>query len=661
MLIKGLKTGQPKQFVLDLVTQAQREQTFARDYKKNRVASWKSIDRELSTYEFFRKFNDKDTYYTRYGVKNTETRSQVPLFELQSFAHTLLSKIDAPLTFKYLKGENADETRAKLLNALKDKDQNLGRWNYKDLLGKQDAIRYGRAIYYYNSSTPEGYRSQLKKISSFDFYIDPDVGGVCGEETEIGYQTEGLEKARYMGWKNVKLTRYQLKEGAKNGTYYKSTVKEILDGKPVTVQYEDDKEEIKKETLDDKNIFRFWAWFTHDEDDVRYYLLFDNNGRCIRADEWKTIKKSGKYPIWTWAALPEADEFWSASYCEYALGVILGKEKSINQMLDNAEQINRPQKAINIDYIRNPAQVRYKRDGIVEVEGNVDVNRAIQTLQTPSIDTPLTVYDKLNVIIQDTSGVTAAVRGTSEEEKVGIYQGNLAQAGDRFGLLNKSYAEGYYRLAILYKEGVMQDLNKKVAVKILGVDGMDIERVTKRELRPSGEDYDILVESSMAEAQSNTIDAKNRITFLSQWRGVPIQSPQDKLIFEESAKIAGFDEAWIKSFIEAKDWGESRMVSNADEVYQLLLDGKRIPQYKGINTTFVQRLNDDYTKTGHELNPEQEARILAYIEFALNEARKTAAQTIVEQSIPQATIPQENGTIPVRNPEGGTAPEVPIL
>ena len=99
----------------------------------------------------------------------------------------------------------------------------------------------------------------------------------------------------------------------------------------------------------------------------------------------------------------------------------MAQEQSINQSLDNSEQINRPQTAVNVDYVRNLAQVRYRKDGYIEIEGNVDVNRVLQTRQTPPIQGPFMVYDKLEQIAEAESGVTSDMKGTSDEETLGIY------------------------------------------------------------------------------------------------------------------------------------------------------------------------------------------------------------------------------------------------
>lgn len=614
-----------------LAEQALKEIDYSYRYKKARMSSWNMNEDMMNPDKVVASV--VSPYGGTLGNQNTDTRTQVPLFKMHGFVQTILSKIDSPLTFKYVKGETADLKKAKLMNGIKEKDANKGRWNFKDLMGKRDAAIYGRTIYLYMTSSVKGmYRSSLGLIDPKDFLIDPDVGGICTEEAE-DYGT-GIERAAYLGWWNTKITRAQLNQGVKDGIYYKKVVEDLLDGGSNTAgktKQDLDKDNRKlngapRERFKNDNQFIFYTWITTDEEDVRYYLVLTPSGDCIRCEPWKDIRKSGKYPIWTWAAFPDPREFWTPSYCDFARGLFMAQEKSINQSLDNSEQINRPQTAVNVDYVRNLAQVRYRKDGYIEIEGNVDVAKVLQTRQTPPIEGPFKVYDKLESILETESGVTAGVKGTSEEDTLGIYEGNLQQAGDRFGLLNKSYAEGYYRFAVLHKEGVMQDLKKKMAVQILGPMGLEIEMVSYRDLKPYQEDYDILVESSIAEAQSNLADKKNKLTFLSAYKGD--QTINQKVLFETQASIAGVDDDTIKRLLDTSDYNAIEIVAQAEEAFQLILSGDTPPKYKDANTAFLQRLIDLSDKYDHELTPEQHDALFAYMEQIKPIVENNMARTI---------------------------------
>jgi hypothetical protein len=644
-----------------LAKQALKEIDYSYRYKKARMSSWNKNEDMMNP--------DKGSPTNLSSFSGTtnqvDTRTQVPLFKMHGFVHTILSKIDSPLTFKYEKGESADLTKAKLMNAIKDKDSKIGRWNFKDLMGKRDAAIYGRTIYLYLTRNDKGiYKSLLNLIDPKDFLIDPDVGGLCTEEED----GSGVEKAGYLGWWNTKITRAQLIQGVKDGIYYKKVIEDLLDGggnAHTKTKQDVDKDNRKisgapREHLKNENQFIFYTWITTDENDDRYYLVLTPSGECIRCEPWKGIRKSGKYPIWTWAAFPDPREFWTPSYCDFARGVFMAQEKSINQSLDNSEQINRPQTAVNVDYIRNLAQVRYKKDGYIEIEGNVDVNRVIQTRQTPPIEGPFKVYDKLENIVESESGVTADVRGTSDEDTLGIYEGNLMQAGDRFGLLNKSYAEGYYRFAVLHKEGVMQDLKKKMAVQILGPMGLEIEMVSARDLKPFQDDYDILVESSIAEAQSNLADSKNKLTFLGAYKGD--QNINQKVLFRTQASIAGIEEDTVNRLLDMSEYAATEVIAKAEESFQLLIGGHKVPLYKDATAAFVQRLHDLWYKYDHELNIEQHIDVLLYIKAIYPVAEQNGGRTVISQAAKEGLISRSMGIDSrfFENPDLVATGEMPI-
>jgi hypothetical protein len=284
----------------------------------------------------------------------------------------------------------------------------------------------------------------------------------------------------------------------------------------------------------------------------------------------------------------------------------------------------------------------------------------IQTRQTPPIEGPFKVYDKLENIVESESGVTADVRGTSDEDTLGIYEGNLMQAGDRFGLLNKSYAEGYYRFAVLHKEGVMQDLKKKMAVQILGPMGLEIEMVSARDLKPFQDDYDILVESSIAEAQSNLADSKNKLTFLGAYKGD--QNINQKVLFRTQASIAGIEEDTVNRLLDMSEYAATEVIAKAEESFQLLIGGHRVPLYKDATVAFVQRLHDLWYKYDHELNIEQHIDVLLYIKQIAPVAEQNGGRMVISQAAKEGLISRSMGIDSrfFENPDLAATGEMPI-
>jgi|14BtaG_2_1085337.scaffolds.fasta_scaffold00424_8 hypothetical protein len=603
-----------------IASQAIEEISFARDYKQGKVSNWQK---------------NEDAYYSK-KRKLKEARANVNLGRMQEFVHTLLSKIDNPLVFKFVKRKNSQLKRVELLNSLRQRDQDEDMWDMKDIVGKKQAIIYGRAVYSYFADSINGrYVPHLEPIDVYDFLIDPSCGGI------------DIEEARYLGSYSVMLDRRQLKEGVKNKIYNKKAVDQLLAGSGNAG--EETQEETNKKTREyaqstlghkennDRTKFKFWRWFTtYQEDGLRYYLLMDNHGNCIRCEPLQEVflptekYPLGAWPIWTWAAFPDLTEFWTPSYCDYAREIFMAQDVSINQMLDNAEAINKPQKVVNVSAIENLSQLKYRRDGFILTKGDYDANRAIQTLQTPSIRTPLDVFQILEGIQEKASGVTAGSAGVADERgKVGIYEGNQAATADRFGLLNKSYSHGYKRFGRLYEMGVRQHLVKKTAIDIIGPDGIEVKEVKRSDIFKKTDEFALSVEASNAQTLSSIQDKTAKINFLNSQTANPLIN--QKKAFEIKAGIAGLSEDEIGQLLDTSFYGNSELMSEADADIEGLLEGEDVPLNYLANNAYKQKLVNYMRDHQADMSKKQFAVMAMYVDqlepiIMRNEARAVQAE-----------------------------------
>ena len=107
-----------------LAKQSLKEIDYSYRYKKARMSSWNKNEDMMNP-------DRAVSPISAYGpASQADTRTQVPLYKMHGFVQTILSKIDNPLTFKYVKGEAADTKKANLMNAIKEKDAETGRWNF---------------------------------------------------------------------------------------------------------------------------------------------------------------------------------------------------------------------------------------------------------------------------------------------------------------------------------------------------------------------------------------------------------------------------------------------------------------------------------------------------------------------------------------------------
>lgn len=634
-----------------IVAQAISELQFDRNYKQGKVKNWKI---------------NEDLYYGR-KTPTDDARANVDLGQAGSFVHSILSKIDNPLTFKILKRKLAQLQRVEQLNALKNIDSERDNWDIKDLVGKKQGVVYGRAIYGYSADSEYGYCPHLDNVDVYDFLIDPSAGGI------------DIEKAYHLGRYGVVKSRQELEEGADNGIYLKDKVAILLEGGGnADTQNQETTNQINRTAAqnvyqtnkemqnDDK--FKFWEWYTTYEG-VRYYLLLNEKGAtAIRLEPLANLFKSEMWPFWSWAAFMDLTEFWTPSYLDYVRELFMAQNVSIDQMLDNAEEYNKPMKAINVDAIENLAELKYRKNGYIKFKKDFDITKVYQVMRPQSISTPLEVFAKLEAIAEKNSGVTAGAQGDAANNsgsKATIYEGNEANAADRFGLLNKSYSFGYKRFAKLWENGVREHLIKKVAVDILGPNGVEAVEVSRRDLFKKGDEYGVMVESSNAELALSQKDRTMKMDFLYKMASIPvaqgsapIQNP--KKAYEIMAETIGFDPETIKQLQDTSSFGTSEILSEADRDIEAILEGEQIALNQSADTAYKQRFVDYMQDNQEDITNEQFRALAEYVMkldqiIIRNMVRRANDRLMTDQMM--ALTMQPNGGVGASQQPSSTAPD----
>ena len=619
-----------------IISQVLNEIEFARNYKQGKTQNWKI---------------NEDLYYGR-KINQEYARANVDLGLMQAHVHTILSKIDAPLVFKFIKRKPSQYERVINLNALRAYDQARDDWDIKDLVGKKQAIIYGRSINSYFADSDNGYKPHLNPVDVYDFLIDPAANGI------------DIETAQYLGDYGVTLTRQQLKEGVKSGLYLRTETNELLAGNSNAT--ETSQEQVNKDNRTrDTNVwktqkeiagsdkFKFWRWGTTFEGKRYYVLITESAGQAVRIEELKDVFTSGLWWYWTYAAFPDLTEFWTPSFCDYVREAFMAQAISVNQMLDNAEQINKPQKVVNVGMIDNPLELKYRREGVVKVKGDFDINKAYQTIQTPSINTPIAVYNLLDGISQRSSGVTAASQGDAANNsgtKATIYEGNQANSADRFGYLNKSYSQGYKKMAKLYEWGVRDHLKGKVAIDILGPDGVQLKEVSKKDIFWKNDEFGVMVEASNAELALSMEDKKQKMAFLEAMSQSEIQN--NKKAYEIQATIAGFTDEEIRQLMDKSEFGDADIMSEAERDIEGILDGKNIPLNNAANVAYKQRFVDYMLKNQESITDEQFEALEDYITRVEDIVMRNTVKAMNQQ-----LMKQQAQDLQTMQPAPGSPPE----
>lgn len=637
-----------KQIRDEITSQVLDEIAFARNSKRDLITKW---------------HKNEDLYYAK-KIKTEVGRANVNLNETQGFVQSFLAKIHHPYNFKFVKGEESDLKAANRTNAIKDKDSKIGKWNFKIMLARVQMILYGRYIFEYHADSSGGYKSYLTPVDVYQFLIDPSCGGL------------DIEKAFYMGRGNIIKSKQDIEAGIKTGKYLRTEGNELISGSGnLTSESQEDIDAKnrwyhlinKDKILERTDQWKFWEWYTTYNGERYYVLITEDGGKAIRVEKMSDIFKTNMYPFFTAAAYPDLTEFWSPSPVDGIREAVMAKAISINQMIDNGEAINRPMKAFDVDAIKNPNLLKYRTDGLIPVKAGVDINKAVQFFPATSLTTSMEVYDKLTEIIDINSGVNAGVKGQAIEKQVGIYEGNQANAADRFSLISDSEADAQQRFGELYLAGLDEHLNTKVAIEMIGINGVEFEEVGKKEIKRNKK-FDIMVVTAGAEEQMQTTEKRNKLTFLSAKSNDMSGTYNKKILAEMEASIAGFNQDEIKYMLDVKNDGDAILMSECAEDIQEMLNGEYIEVNDMANTAYMQKIKD-YMRDEKEFfmkHPRQEQLFTDYMErlmpVVVANMTADANRQITAQGLPSMAaeangmdfIPADNGSVagPGSAPQG---------
>ncbi len=628
-----------------IAQQSMTEIEAAARHKKGRLSSWREIESVL--------YQRKGRTDKPSKPKPGEERADVDLGKLREFEQTLLSKIDAPLFFKISHSKLSEKQRFELLDKLREIDAQRGLWDFKDLASKSQCVRYGRAVFAFHTA-PNPYRAYLENVDAYDFLVDPECGGLS------------LEDAWHLGRRGIVKSVAEMEAGAKSGRYVKAAVKEIKDG--VGGNYGRDGEQAAKdarttdaqqsstEPAETASRLRLTEWYTTYEGKRYYVLLHESSGKAIRCEPLEKLFPDGLWPFVSYASFPDLTEFWTPGNMEQVIDVLLAQKVSIDQMLDNSEAVNKPNKAYDPTKVTDPSQLRFRANGLTTVavgEGR-SINDYVATLDTPPIDAPLKVYQALEAIQEKASGVTSGAKGVAEEERVAIYEGNQAQAADRFRLLSRSYAAAYRALAALYYQGVRAHLSEQDAVALLGPDGVLLKTLPDR-IDDAG--ITVSVESSVADTASSIAKQRAKDSFLASYVNAQFVNP--KKLFELRGAVAGLTEQEIRELLDVEEYGPESATADAERDIEKVLRGEDVTPPVSANVAYLQRVKDYIERQGDEVDDDDLARLgelfAAASEYAVRNAARAAERARAERGMTAA-----EATAPEMAQEPQIAPEEPI-
>jgi hypothetical protein len=607
------------------------------EYKQGRVANWQRIE---------------DLYFGR--VKKTvKGQFNVPLPIMSGFVDTMHSKVDEKTIVRFKEAHESLYRNTKKTQAFWDAESNKDDNDFasKDLNVKKLAIMSGRGIWRVFGESKPKFKFNLRPVDHYDFYIDPMTRG-------------GVENARYLGEAGIWLSRQQLIDGANDGMYDAKAVDTLINGQSEdTIKDNDDKYRNKANRLNALGLtgtmfnFQGEGMTQFIESGTTYkgkrmYALWNYETKLIiRLEEWDKVFESGMWAWKSWATHEDEFNFWSKGPCDDILPVAESIAVLFNQELTNRNRRNMGQRAYDPEMFPNAALLEFRPDGLVPTAAGATKTRQIASgiyqFETPELQGTINLVEYMDNMLGTKSGITAGSQGAAEEQKVGIYQGNLQQIADRLGLVNKSYTKCWRAIARAFVWACKEHLNEQMAVRLIGENGVEWDYLRGRDIDPN---VDILVESGSAELEVALVKKQSRSNALAALNADPalLAVVNPKWRAEQTLLAGDFTDEEVRVAMDTETTGNKTVMARASEAINDIVAGKTPKLFRGANTAFQQKIvdfaldnTDDNLDLYMALMTYSEAHDAIVEENMVREAMRRRSQTGLppEEAVPMPVSP----------------------
>lgn len=555
---------------------------------------------------------------------------------LAGFEDTLVSKLDDAPTIRFGANQPGETRLGRQLDALWKEQSQKPDTDYAmaDLTSKRHAARYGRAFLKV-IGTKKPFCIDILPIDPYDMVTDPNGGGE-------------LEEHRFVIQDGIFRTKKQLKEGVKSGLYDASAVAKILAGPGSSEEaYKIEANLLGRFAALKQSgygyesagtmLYRVCEHVTYDEDGTRMMVHW--------SPESSVVLKSGtleeRYGVdllpWvSWAPFPDDKVFWSKSPDDDVRQAAEATRIMILEVMANVSRKNAgvrvfdPERISAADMsVTSPGGLIVARPGTASLPGGLD--GAFRIIETPEISSALTVVNFLDQFTGQKTGVTPDAQGTSTEDILGIYQGNLAQVADRMGLTSRYYRNAWRRIATRFVWQVKRNLTGKVAVETIGAKGSETTYLIARNVDPT---IGVAISGGSAEAAVSEAKRKERGVALDAMLANPATGPMFNAsqATGERLKAAGWEEDEVRLLLNKDAGSEFRdQQLRAQESIEKLLEGDKPPIYYGATTVFVQTILDAAQTFTDGSGPEHD-RLIAYANAHIQIAAKNMATQAYEKA-----------------------------
>jgi hypothetical protein len=617
-------------------------------YRRDREKAWQLIE---------------DHYFNRVK-KNIKGKFNVPVPTVPGFVDTWQSEMQRHLVLQFEQQESADYKPAQkttaLYVAIKNKDDYD--WDMADTDGKKLACMYGRSIYSYHAQSKPEYKSNLFPVDPYDFIASPTGGG-------------NLEAHLFVQRDNLFRGKEELKTGVEQGIYDRANVEKLINATKSDKLVENDNLYHSKQNrlvalglngitynYAGQDLYKFIEAGTTWKG-KRYYVLFNyETGLWIRCQPLTEVFESNLWWFTSWATHRDTFNFWSKSPCDDMVPLAEMIRILVNQEFDNRNKINYKQRAYDPEIFPNPEKLEWRPDGLVEANRGLGAKKiadGIYEFQTNEFSGTINLVNWIDNTLKEKTGVNSESQGQSDQDKVGIAYLNVQQSAKRTALTYESYTKCWQGIGRRFLWGLYEHLRKPMAVKIIGENGEEWDEIARREVKT---DWNIRVEGGNEDIEKDAVKKKQLKEMLDTFQPDELLATSPKWRVKTKLQAAGVDDDDIRSAFDLEGDYNKEILSEASQMIQDVLAGKKVKPNRGATTAFVQKIFDYAYDT--ELDDEDFNKLVALAEYHLpiaeeNMARKAVhlmAQRGQMQPAPQPTATEQlyGQGQPAANTPGGT-------
>lgn len=515
------------------------------------------------------------------------------------FIETLVAQVNKPpkLVFTDPKGSNHKST--KKIQALWERDSSpiKQNWAKQDRLVKRLAAASNIGIFQYMASKDPKYKGVLSVIDHYDFHCEPNGGN-------------DLEEHLFKGVFNQFETKSQVQALGESSYYDKAQVGKMVDAYSKSdYKYNEDifrNKITRMNTLGldlDQNayvgqeVLNLARWVTMHKGE-QYYVVFDyKSGIWLKMEPLKDCFESEVSPWVVWNPVEHAFTLWGGGLFDQIKPVAEAIRINLNEVLNNNRKRNWDMKAIDGQMFPDVSQLNWRQDGVVKA--NVPLGQSIQngiySFETPEISGALNLNQYLNDFLGINTGISDQTKGESSQDTLGVAKINEMQVSKRMKLIGDSYTDAYAQLGLRWDWGIYEHLDEDEAIKIIGTNGAEMEKVTKEDTDP---DYDISVITMQDEMNTTREEKERKAASMERLSTNPnlMALLNPKWVAEQELVIGGWKDEDIRRAMDTKNDAYDETVSVANKNIEKALEGKELKRYMGATTGYLERIHNYMTE-----------------------------------------------------------------